>query len=299
MVTPTKNNVTKAVKETRNLFNELTNNFSRGETNNIREKLYKKETVYNILKEKERKDGLTKKHKQVLKNIERYFENFKKDLEKLQKYQHNITYGLNYLFNEDSYEPTELKSAFDGSYIQYESRGDRDANLSLAEYLDIIRTYLREMIDDHKARGEWKIQLTMEINFVSVLGSTQFQAMHIKSNNIEIIIGNETNNINVDLFNSIFKKYQEGLETKMKGSSFIFYCVDLLYYHLHKVSLNRGGLYIDSPEFIKHKKSTINPQNNYDDDNECLRYTIIAAVKYAEINNNPERVSKLRPFINN
>ena len=90
MVTPTKNNVTKAVKETRNLFNELTNNFSRGETNNIREKLYKKETVYNILKEKEQKDGLTKKHKQVLKNIERYFENFKKDLEKLQKYQHNI-----------------------------------------------------------------------------------------------------------------------------------------------------------------------------------------------------------------
>ena len=154
------------------------------------------------------------------------------------------------------------------------------------------------MIDDHKARGEWKIQLTMEINFVSVLGSTQFQAMHIKSNNIEIIIGNETNNINVDLFNSIFKKYQEGLETKMKGSSFIFYCVDLLYYHLHKVSLNKGGSYIDSPEFIKHKKSTINPQNNYDDDNECLRYTIIAAVKYADINNNPERVSKLRPFIN-
>ena len=90
MVTPTKNNVTKAVKETRNLFNELTNNFSRGETNNIREKLYKKETVYNILKEKEQKDGLTKKHKQVLKNIEIYFENFKKDLEKLQKYQHNI-----------------------------------------------------------------------------------------------------------------------------------------------------------------------------------------------------------------
>ena len=42
------------------------------------------------MKEKEQKDGLTKKHKQVLKNIERYFENFKKDLEKLQKYQHNI-----------------------------------------------------------------------------------------------------------------------------------------------------------------------------------------------------------------
>ena len=77
----------------------------------------------------------------------------------------------------------------------------------------------------------------------------------------------------------------------MKGSSFIFYRVDLLYYDLHKVSLNRGGSYIDSPEFIKHKKSTINTQNKYDD--ECLRYAIIAALKYAEVNNNPERVSKV------
>ena len=153
------------------------------------------------------------------------------------------------------------------------------------------------MIDDHNARGKWKIQLTMKINFVSVLDRTQFQAMHINSNNIEIMISNETNNIITELFNSIFKKYQEGLETKMKGSSFIFYHVNLLYYHLHKVSLNRGGSCIDSPEFIKHKKSTINPQNK--DDDECLRHVIIAALRYTEINNNPERVSKLSLFSNN
>ena len=61
------------------------------------------------------------------------------------------------------------------------------------------------MTDDHKARGEWKIQLTMKINFVSALDRAQFQAMHIKSNNIEIMIGNGTNNIIAELFNSIFK----------------------------------------------------------------------------------------------
>ena len=82
----------------------------------------------------------------------------------------------------------------------------------------------------------------------------------------------------------------------MKGSNFIFDRVDLLYYQLHKVSLNRGRSYIDSPEFIKNKKLTINPQNK--DDDECLRYAIIATLKYAEISNNPERISKLRPFIN-
>ena len=56
----------------------------------------------------------------MLKNTDRYLKNFKKYLEKLQKYQCNITYGLDYLFNEldegDYYEPREVKSAFDGSY---------------------------------------------------------------------------------------------------------------------------------------------------------------------------------------
>ena len=121
------------------------------------EKLHKKEVVYKILSEK---DNLTKKEQKVQKNIKKYLKNFKKDLEKLQKYRYNITYGLKYLFNEnneDPYGPIEIKSAFNGSYIQYESIGDGDAKLSLDEYLNIIRPYLRDMIDDHKARGEWKI----------------------------------------------------------------------------------------------------------------------------------------------
>ena len=111
----------------------------------------------------------------------------------------------------------------------------------------------------------------MKFNFVSFLYSTQFPEMHTKSNNIEIMIGNETNDIITKLFNSLFKKYHEGLETKMKGSSFTFYNVELLCYHLHKISLNRGRSYIDSPEWLKLKKATINLENN---DDECLRYSI-------------------------
>ena len=55
-------------------------------------------------------------------------------------------HGLDYLFNEvnekDYYEPKEIKSAFNGSYILYESRGDKDAKLALWEYFDKIR-YLK------------------------------------------------------------------------------------------------------------------------------------------------------------
>ena len=54
-------------------------------------------------------------------------------MNKLQKYQYNITHGLDYLLNElneeDYYKPTEVKSTFDGSYMLYESKGDKDARL--------------------------------------------------------------------------------------------------------------------------------------------------------------------------
>ena len=80
--------------------------------------------------------------------------------------------------------------------------------LSLDEYLNTIIPYLRDMIDDHKARDEWKIQLTMKINFFSAFHSTQIQDMYTKSANKEIMIGNETNNVITELFNSVFKKYR-------------------------------------------------------------------------------------------
>ena len=49
----------------------------------------------------------------------------------------------------------------------YESNGDKDKILTLNEYLDMIRPYLVDMINDHKNKGEWKIQLTAVINFIS------------------------------------------------------------------------------------------------------------------------------------
>ena len=158
-----------AFKEARKLLNERRKNLLGKETNEIRKKLYKQEAIYNFLKEKEQEGSLTSKQKRVLRNIDSYLKNFKKDLDKLQKYQYNITYGIDYLFNEpneeDYYKPTEVNSVFDGSYILYESKGDKDNKLALYEHFDILRPYLKDMIENHKARGKWKIELTMRIIF--------------------------------------------------------------------------------------------------------------------------------------
>ena len=119
------------------------------------------------------KDSLTAREKSVVKNIERYFKKLNKYLNKIKIYKYNITHDICDLFNEvtkrDYYEPIEIKSAFDGSHKEYERRGDNDDNLSLEEYHNINRLYLRDMINNHKANGEWKIQLVMKINFISAL----------------------------------------------------------------------------------------------------------------------------------
>ena len=86
--------------------------------------------------------------------------------------------------------------------MEYESRGDKDKNLSLEDYLDIIKPFLRDMINNHKTHGEWKIQLTMQITFISSLDTGEFRIMHSKSNNVEIMMGTETDDIINELFES-------------------------------------------------------------------------------------------------
>ena len=137
----------------------------------------------------------------------------------------------------------------------------------------------------------------MRIIFISFIDKNETQVMHTKSDNVKIMNGIDTNDAINELINSFTKRYQKGLETKMKGSSYIFECVDLLEYNIHKISLNRGSSYIESPEWLKNKKVTINPKNTKD--NKCFQYAIIAALNYLNINHNTERISKLKTFINN
>ena len=150
--------------------------------------------------------------------------------------------------SEDYYKPIIVNDAFNNNYIQYESKGDKDKILTISEYLNNIRPYLVDMINEHKNQSEWKIQLSVEINFISSKpDSDETRIMHTKSDNIEIVIGSDTNEVIEDLSKSLLQGYQENLEEKMRDSEFNFDAVNLLHYNLNKISLNRGGLYIKSP----------------------------------------------------
>ena len=127
----------------------------------------------------------------------------------------------------------------------------------------------------------------MVINFFSSKDSEETRTMHIKSDNIETIIGCETDEIIEVLFKSLLQRYQKGLEESMKGSEFIFDSVDLLCYKCHKISLNCGGSYTNSPKWLKNEKATINPKKI---DDKYFQYAVTVAL-------NHEKIKKLNPLL--
>ena len=114
--------------------------------------------------------------------------------------------------------------------------------------------------------------------------------MHTRSVNEEFTNGSDTDEIIKELFKFLLQRYQENLQEKMRGSEIVFDGANFLYYDFNKISISRGGSYIDSPEWLKNKKTIINPKNN---DYKCFQY----AVTVDKINKNSQRISKIKPFI--
>ena len=149
--------------------------------------------------------------------------------------------------DKDHYKPVLVKRGYNNNYIQYESKGDKI--LTLKKYLALIEQYLRKLINYYKNKGEWKLQLIAEISFISLKpGSDELRVMHIRSNNEEFMNDSDTDEIIKGLFESFLQKYEENLQERMKGSDFEFDGIDFLYYDFNKISISRGGSYIDSPK---------------------------------------------------
>ena len=296
------------IEKLRKDFNESRYKFSKLKIKEIRKNLYETENEKSPSESK-------------IKEIERKYTKLEENLSKTKTYYdyddieyrriRNVRDSFDLSIGEDYYKPIIAKSAFDGSYIQYESKGEKVKNLSIKKYFNIIKSYLIDIINEHKTHGlvryhsgnksrleetssKWKIQLTMAINFISSKDSDETRTMHTKSNNVKIMTSSETNEIIEDLFESFLQKYQEGLEESMRGSEFVYDSVDVFYYNLNEVRLSRGGSYIDSPKWLENKKATINPTTKGD---KCFQYALTVALNQEQIKDHPERISKIKPFI--
>ena len=132
----------------------------------------------------------------------------------------------------------------------------------------------------------------MHVNFVSSNDTGEIHTIFEWSDNEEIRLGNETDDIIKRLINSFLNDFQKEDMTLRNGSNVVFGSVDLLSYHIHKTGLRRGSSCIKSPEWIANKKATINPKNK-GGDNKCFQYSIIAALNHQKFDSQPERISNL------
>ena len=191
------NIIKQKIKVLRKLLNKNRDTLSSNEIKEIGQNFYKKETIYDFLTNR---DKLKSKEERVLNRIDSYLDKFYDDLLKKSKYKQNYLHGLEKLFNDDVYyKPIEVKSSFKGNYVKYESKGDKDRSLSITLYFLKVEPFLYDLIDFYKAIGEWKIQLSMQVNFIADNNDDKGLIFHTKSDNLEIMHGIDTKNIVTDL----------------------------------------------------------------------------------------------------
>ena len=142
-----------------------------------------------------------------------------------------INWDIKNLFEhkEDYYKPLRAGNFWSNNYIKYKSKGNRKT-LSVKQYLNNVRPYWKDIINNLKKSDYWKIQLTITINFISSKGDNDEERLiHSKSDNIEIMINDEADEVIETPFKSLQNRYQNNLEKLMTGSEFIFdyviYCI--------------------------------------------------------------------------
>ena len=205
----------------------------------------------------------------------------------------NFIENIRDLFSILDYDPLLIKTGFDNNYLEYMSNGNN--SLSFNEYLELIKPYLYDSINVYKAKGEWKLQLSAEISFVSQKpGSNEMRTMYTRSTPEEIIIGCETEEVAENLIMSILQKYQDNLQNKMKGSDLIFNGINYLYYDLNRITISKGGSYIESPKWPKDKTCTINQKNT---ENKCFQYATTFIMILIILINIIKEYQKLNPLL--
>ena len=142
------------IEKIRKKFNKLRDRLSKSRTKKIRRNLYEIESE---------KNRFTPKIKEIEKNIFALGINLFKPKEYYDyddaKYKRirdvrNLFYPS---IDEDHYYPVKTVSAFNSIYTEYESIGDKDKTLIIKEYIDMIRPYLTDMINNHKLKVNGKL----------------------------------------------------------------------------------------------------------------------------------------------
>ena len=187
-------------------------------------------------------------------------------------------------------EPIELEQASNGAYRSYRINGRPRMDVETFFHRirgDLIDLIKRELNDLNSAR----VQTTTWIRFVREdeedqekveLALNSLMTSFYRGSDLDQIVDGMIANMKFQIENPA-----------LLNSRFVFDEVLYMDANFHQLNLTRGSGYLPLPDWLAKKKAIINPKN---EDKECFKWAVIAASRWEEINNNPERISKLKRF---
>ena len=161
--------------------------------------------------EQERNDEYLRQLVRILNNKEKYGPGNRDDFDYDGITDIPILFGQT--SEEDYYKPIFVKSSHKGNYKYYESNGDTEKRLSVYQYLNKIRPYLYDLINDHRiVKRVWKIQINMHINFICSRDTGETRIYYVSSDNVSVMQGEDTNAIIREISRSFLYNYQQKLK---------------------------------------------------------------------------------------
>ena len=211
------------INDTKQLLRRLGNILTNTESNEITKELFESLKRINSTKENLLKRLIEQSNLLVQK--ERFLHTDYDDLQ--YRGLSDIKPLFNYFILEDYYEPELINSAFEKNYERYPMNGDKIKELSLIDYLNMVRPNVNKLIIKKKT-NERKVQLLIPIVFLNFI-TNKLAKKIVNGDNIVIIPTDDSNEIIKELCNSLLHRYQETLDSKMEGSSFVFEYVTFRY----------------------------------------------------------------------
>jgi len=156
------------------------------------------------------------------------------------------------------FKPEEIEGAFDGGYVRFRSKGveEHQSMVSVEQYLHRTRHHMSKVIEEMVRRGDsWKIQLNVVMLFRKRDGSDETEKP-IWSLPHTVMEGTDMEEVLDEMRTSLLRQYERILNT-MESSDYVFIRVVEMTYHCHRVDLNRGGSYIDLPDWARERGSCL------------------------------------------
>ena len=182
--------------------------------------------------------------------------------------------------------PKELEGAFGGAYRHY--RIDEAEGMDIDTYFARTRKFLIDLLNNETRNRALRSQATIRIRFTR----DEVEMVNLAFNSRMMTVYN-LNDKNEIVTAMIEHMTQQTENPALRNSKFVFDRILHMDIEFHRLNLTRGSSYIPLPDWLMKKKAIINPRNS---DMECFKWAIVAAMKWEEVGNNPERVSKLRKY---